>query len=129
MALRSEQTPLVLESFFSGGNLRSGQAALIIETSPGIPGHIKSSQAAMIYEITPGSATGIVTPPISSIGSCNPILKDPFGGTWTLGITDDGTITITSISINLLFQNGPIVLSRWYRIPWQLSVDSNFNLT
>lgn len=56
-------------------------------------------------------------------GGCSPALRDPNGIFWALGVEDDGTISITSISLNSQIINGPILVSAGNRSQWQLSLD------
>jgi hypothetical protein len=50
---------------------------------------------------------------------CAPLLKDPAGNFWQLGVTDNGSLTTTEISIPIITQSGPVISLNG--VNWQLS--------
>lgn len=52
---------------------------------------------------------GMDFPPVPQAKGCNPLLRDPFGVFWALGITNNGSLTITKSFLATNRQVNPII--------------------
>ena len=60
---------------------------------------------------------------------CNPLLRDPNGNLWSLGVLDAGMLTTTPFTQSVKVQNNPILSEiSGQRINWQLSANINGNI-
>jgi hypothetical protein len=108
--------------------------ALMVTPSSGAiaPNPIATSPNGVVWQIiVVGARIGTILhlpAAIANSAGCAPLLKDPFNVLWQLGVTDDGTITITSLTFMVQLQRGPILKSIYGGVPWQLSVDAVGNI-
>jgi hypothetical protein len=98
MAIRVEQTPLVIEDQFNTGHIRVGQGSLLVEDSFHTNG-LFVGQAVIILEV-PGGASAILLPTI-----INGNFQDPLGNPLALGkvtfqLSQDAVNTTTNTSVS-----------------------------
>lgn len=79
MAIRVEQTPLVIESFPAVGHLRVNQASLILESVSPPSGHLRIGQSVLIIEAPSSGGSGGLLPSVT-IG-----FQDPLGNPLAFG--------------------------------------------
>jgi len=58
------------------------------------------------------------------MAGCTPILKDPSGHFWILGVLDSGILTTTYYPFTVSVQANPILISPLNSTLWQLSADN-----